>query len=433
MQTDIKSNRIAATLGRLGRSFSDSFTSLRNRNFRLYFIGQLISNTGSWLTNVALILLVLHITGSGVAVGVMTAFESVPLLLLSAWGGAITDRVDKRRFIILTQSLMMCDSAVLSVITFLPHPSLASLYALGLLSGVLAAFDVPLRRAFVREMVPPEDVSNAVVLYSIIFNMARIFGPALAGLLVVTLGYGWCFAIDAATFLAVLYCLYIMRPAELHRTAPAPRVKGEVRAGLRYVASMPSLWISFGMLTAVFLLAYNFNTTLPLFTTRSLHSNESVYTLLYSTFSIGAVISGLVVARRHMVHLRHIIFGSFAMGVTMLILALTPSVALAVPAVFLVGASAIVFMTASTAIVQIEGRPDMCGRVLALQTVVMNGTAVIGGPALGWMADTFGGRVPILAGAGVCLASAAFGYYADRRFNKAPASDAATPSCTLPS
>jgi MFS family permease len=398
-----------------------TFISLRNRNFRLYFIGQFISNTGSWLTNVAIILLVLHITRSGVAVGAITAFQCAPLLLLSAWGGAIVDRVDKRRFLILTQSLAMCISIALAVVAFLPHPSVVSLFILAFLGGVQAAFDNPLRRAFISEMVQPEDLPNAVVIYSVLFNTSRIFGPALAGLLVVTVGYGWCFSIDAATFLAVLYCLYLMRPGELLRHPRLPHVKGAVRAGVLYVTSMPTLWISFVMLTAVFLLSYNFSTTLPLFVTRSLHSSDSVFTLLYSTFGLGAVVSGLIVARRRMVQLRHIIYSAFAMGVFMIVLAFMPGVISSVAAVFLVGASAIVFLTASTAIVQLEGKPEMCGRVLALQTVVMNGTAVIGGPVLGWMADMFGGRVPIVVGGAVCLASAAFGYLANRRYDRTTA------------
>lgn len=421
MENDTQTSSLAAPKGRLRRMVGQTFISLRNRNFRLYFIGQFISNTGSWLTNVAMILLVLHITGSGVAVGAITAFECAPLLLLSAWGGAIVDRVDKRHFLLLTQSVAMCISIALAVVAFLPHPSVVSLFILALLGGVQAAFDNPLRRAFISEMVKPEDLPNAVVIYSVLFNTSRIFGPALAGLLVVTVGYGWCFAIDAATFLAVLYCIYLMRPGELRRHARLPHVKGAVRAGVLYVTSMPSLWISLVMLTAVFLLSYNFSTTLPLFVTRSLHSSDSVFTLLYSTFGLGAVVSGLVVARRRIVQLRHIIYSAFAMGVTMLVLAFMPGVALSVAAVFLVGASAIIFLTASTAIVQLEGRPEMCGRVLALQTVVMNGTAVIGGPVLGWLADTLGGRVPIIVGGTVCLASAAFGYLANRRYNKTTA------------
>ena len=183
--------------GGLGGALRKTFLSLRNRNFRLYFIGQLISNTGNWLTNVALVLLVLKTTGSGVAVGILAACQFGPILLLSAWAGAVADRSDKRKLLLVTQSLEMAQSTGLAILAFMTHPPLVGLYALAIGGGTLLAFDNPLRRSFVTEMVRADDVPNAVVLYSVIVNVARIFGPALAGLLVVTLGFGWCFTIDA--------------------------------------------------------------------------------------------------------------------------------------------------------------------------------------------------------------------------------------------
>jgi MFS family permease len=407
--------------GRLRRTLRSTFLSLRNRNFRLYFTGQIVSNTGNWLTNVALVLLVLKITGSGLAVGLLAACQFGPILFLSAWAGAFADRTDKRRMLLVTQSLEMAESIGLAVLAFLPHPPLGGLYALALFGGTLLAFDNPLRRSFVTEMVRAEDISNAVVMYSATVNVARIFGPALAGLLVVTLGYGWCFAIDAASYSAVLVCLFLMRPAELRRRPPRPRTKGEVRAGLRYVRSMPLLWISFAMLAAIGTLSYNFNVTLPLFVTDALHSTGGVFTIMYSVFSVGAVVSGLIVAHRRLVRLRHIIIGAAALGVTMLVLGSVPAVPGAIPAVFFVGMSSILYLTSTTAIVQIEARPEMQGRVLALQMVLMAGTAPVGGPLMGWIADTFGGRVPIVLGGVVCLLAAAFGYAANRRYVHRPA------------
>jgi MFS family permease len=406
------------TLGvtRLNRALRETFFSLRNRNFKLFFIGQMISNSGNWLTNVALILLVLTITGSGVAVGVLTACQFGPILFLSAWAGALADRSDKRHLLLVTQSLEMSQSIGLAILAFMPHPPLIGLYALAVVGGILLAFDNPLRRSFVTEMVPAGDIPNAVVLYSIIVNVSRIFGPALAGLLIVTLGYGWCFTVDAGTYLAVLYCLVVMRPADLYRRPPGQRTKGEVREGLRYVRSMPLLWISLIMLIAIQTLAYNFTVTLPLFVTDTLHSSGTAFTFLYSVFGFGAVVSGLVVANRNLVRMRHIILGAVALGVAMLILAFAPAVWAAVPAVFLVGMASILYLTATTAIVQVEARPEMHGRLLSLQTVVLGGSAVIGGPVLGWIADTMGGRAPIILGAIVCLAAALFGHYATRHY-----------------
>lgn len=407
---------VAGSGGRFSRALGKTFLSLRNRNFRLYFVGQMISNTGNWLTNVALTLLVLKITRSGLAVGILAGFQFGPILLLSAWAGAIADRVDKRRMLVLTQSLEMAQSVGLAVLAFRPHPPLAGLYALAAGGGILLAFDNPLRRSFVTEMVVAEDIPNAVVLYSTTVNASRIFGPALAGLLVVTLGYGWAFMIDAVTYVAVLVCLCMMRPEDLRRRPRKPRVDGEVREGLRYVQSMPVLWISFAMLAAIGILSYNFNVTLPLFVTDALHQSDGVFTILYSIFSLGAVVSALVVARRGLVQIRHIVLGAAALGVAMLVLAIVPGVGAAAPAVFLVGMASILYMTATTAMVQVEARPEMHGRVLALQTVILVGTAPIGGPVLGWLSDTFGSRSPIVLGGLVALLAAAFGYWAKRRY-----------------
>ena len=407
---------------RLSLTLKQTFLSLRSRNFRLFFIGQMISNSGNWLTNVALTLLVLKMTGSGLAVGVLAACQFGPILFLSAWAGALADRSDKRRLLLLTQSLEMMQSGGLAVLAFMPHPPIIGLYALAVVGGILLAFDNPLRRSFVSEMVPKEDIPNAVVLYSTIVNVSRIFGPAMAGLLVVTLGYGWCFTIDAATYLAVLYCLYIMRPGELHRAPSNPRSKGDVREGLRYVRSMPVLWISFVMLAAIGMLAYNFNVTLPLLVTRSLHSTEGMFTILYSVFSFGAVVSSLVVAQRRLVRMRHIIIGAVALGVAMLLLAASPGIGFAMPMAFLIGVASILYMTSTTAIVQVEAKAEMHGRVLALQSVLMMGTTPIGGPFSGWLADKMGSRAPIILGGIVCLLAAAFGYYASRRYlDHAPA------------
>jgi len=404
--------------GPLARTLGQTFHSLRHRNFRLYFIGQTISNSGNWLTNVALVLLVLSLTGSGFDVGLLAACQFGPILVLSAWAGALADRSDKRRFLLVTQSLEMAQSVGLAVLAFMPHPPLFGLYALALAGGVLLAFDNPLRRSFVSEMVPTDDIPNAVVLYSTVVNVARIFGPALAGLLTATVGYGWCFSVDAASYLAVLFCLYIMRPSELHRRPRQPRQKGEVRAGLRYVVAMPSLWISFVMLAAIGTLSYNFTVTLPLFVTDGLDSTGTVFTVLYSIYSAGAVVSGLIVAHRNLVRMVHIIAGAAALGATMLVLAVAPTVGIAVPAVFLVGMASILYLTATTAIVQVEGRADMHGRVLSLQTVLVAGTTPIGAPFLGWLADALGGRAPIVLGGVVALVAATFGAVASRRYGR---------------
>jgi MFS family permease len=413
--------------GRLARIVHRTFSSLSVRNFRYFFWGQLVSNTGNWLTNIALTLLVLHLTNSGLAVGLLTACQFGPILLLSAWAGAIADRSNKRNLLFVTQTGEMLQSITLAVLAFLPHPPLAALFAVAAVGGVLLAFDNPLRRSFVTEMVPPDERPNAVALYSAIVNTSRVFGPALAGLLVVTLGYGWAFALDAASYLTVLYALWRMRPSELLRVPTPDRARGQVRAGIRYVIRTPRLRISFVMLAIIGTLGYNLAVVLPLLVERALRGGDGAFTLVYATFSLGALVSALVVAGRRLVKIRHVVIGALGFGAAMLLLSIVPSVGFAVPAAFAVGLTSILYMTATTAIVQVEADPRMHGRILALQTVLMVGTAPIGGPFLGWLADVWGPRSTVVVGGVASIIAGVYGLLAVRRARTAAALSPAEP------
>lgn len=397
---------------------SKTFQSLRNRNFRLFFIGQSISNSGNWLTSIALTLLVLRLTGSGIAVGWLAACQYGPILLLAPWGGALADRSDKRRLLYITQTLEMAQSTGLAILAFQAHPSRIWLYGLAIAGGIVLSLDNPLRRSFVTEMVPPEDRQNAVVLYSMIVNLSRIFGPALAGVLVTTLGYGWCFTVDAITYLAVLACLALMRSAELLRVPVRPRQPGEVREGLRYLWSMPALAITYGMLAAIGLLAYNFNVTLPLFVTRALHGSDAEFTIIYSILSVGSLGGALWVAQRGRVTVRNSIVGAAALGVMLLALSATPSVAIAVPVAFGVGIASILYTTSTTALVQVRAKPEMHGRLLAVQTIFLVGSSAVGGPISGWVADMFGARALIAMGGVTCVVASTLGYVAARKVGR---------------
>ena len=410
-----------SSAARARSALGKTFQSLSTYSFRLFFIGQLISNTGNQLTNVALILFVLKLGHSGLAVGALAACQLGPLVALSAWAGAVADRSDKRRLLLMTQGLEMAQSLTLAVLAFQPQPSLFLLYALAILGGVLLAFDNPLRRSFVPEMVSKDDLPNAVVLYSTIVALSQVSGPALAGALIASLGFGWCFAVDAVTYLAVIACLIMMRERELYRQPPRARTGREVREGLRYVASVPRLWISFAMFALIGVFTFNLRVALPLLVTGPLHGTGVAFTALYATLSCGAVLGTLVVAHRRLVELRHAVMGAFALGCAMLLLSFMPSVPVAVPAAFFLGAASIVYMTASTTIAQVGTRPDMHGRVLALQTALIGGTALVGGPIVGQLADLAGARAPIAIGGLVCLATAGLGELGRRRFSQTDA------------
>jgi MFS family permease len=392
-----------------------TLSSLRWRNFRLFFIGQTISQTGNWLTNIALTLLILHRTGSGVALGLLVACQYGPILLLSAWAGVIVDRTSKRNLLYVTQALEMCESLALAALAFMHNAPLAAFYVIAVAGGTLLALDNPVRRSFVNEMVPTDEIPNAVTLYSAMNSMARIAGPAIAGLLIVTVGYSWCFTADAMSYAAVLTALAMMRSAELHRLPVTPRGRGQVRAGLKYIFGVPDLWITFVMLLLIGILSYNFAVVFPLFVEKGLHGGNGTYTLVYSAFSAGGLVGALLVARRSTVTIRTVAVAAAGLGAAMLVLSAVPSIALAFLVATLVGAASVAYMTATTSIAQLRTEPHMIGRVLALQTVLLVGTAPIGGPILGAIADAVGVRAPVLIGGVAALAAAAFGVLAARR------------------
>lgn len=386
-----------------------TFVSLSVRNFRLFFFGQLISNSGNWLTMVAITLLVLHRTHSGVAVGLLSACMFGPMLFLSPFAGVIADRSDKRRLLYVTQSAEMAQSIALAVLAFVSGSPLWAFFLVAFFGGCMLAFDNPARRSFVNEMVPPRLVPNAVTLYSALVNLSRMVGPTLAAALIVAVGYGWCFALDAASYVTVLFALALMRPSELRQVARTPRGRGQVRAGLRYVLDEPVLRVTFLMLLVVGVFSYNFTVVMPLFVERGLHGSDAQFALIYATFSAGAIVGTLVIARRVMVRLGMTIVCAGALGAAMILMTFVPNVAVAFPAAAFVGGASVAYMTTTTALAQLQSDERMVGRVLALQTVLLIGTTPVGGPFLGLLADGAGGRAPMLLGGIGALAAAALG------------------------
>jgi MFS family permease len=398
------------------RSFAGAtFRSLEVRNFRLFFAGQFVSQVGNWMTLVAQALLVLKITDSGVAVGVLTACQFLPVLVLGPWAGLVADRSDKRRLLMGVQAFAMLQSFALGALAFLDDPPVAALYAVALAGGVATAFDNPARRSFVVEMVPESHVQNAVSLNSAMMTSARVFGPALAGLLISTVGYGWAFVADGLSYITVLVGLWLIDPAGVRAAPVATRGKGQVRAGLRYVRQVPVLWISLVMMTVVGTLTFNFSVVYPLFVTRTLGGDDTAFTLLFSVSSVGSLLGALATASRKTAELRHVVLASVAFGLAMAALAAAPSLAVAYPLSVLVGMTSIAFMTTSTAIVQLRADPVMRGRVLALQAMVFLGSTPVGGPILGWVCEAWGARAGLLVGAAAALGAGLWGAAMVRR------------------
>lgn len=400
---------------RIRRATSDIFRSFEVRNFRLFFGGQLISQVGNWLTLVAQTLLVLELTDSGFALGWLAAAQFGPVLVFGAFAGLVADRSDKRRLLIGVQMLAMAQSFCLAVLGFMDSPPLGAIYAVALVSGVATAFDNPARRSFVVEMVPEERINNAVSLNSALMTGSRVIGPALAGLLVTTVGFGWAFLLDAFSYVAVIAALGRMNPAELRQAPVTPKGKGQVREGLRYARSVPELWVPLVMMTVIGTLAFNFQTVFPLFATRDLAGRDVTFTLLLSMLSFGSLVGALASARRTVVDVSVVSRNAMLFGLGMAVMAFVPNQPSAFAVGLMVGFGSIMFMTAATAITQLAAAPTMRGRVLALQAIVFLGSTPIGGPILGAISETFGARYGIALGAAATLGAGGFGFLTVRR------------------
>ena len=385
-----------------------TFRSLSIRNYRLFFMGQLVSLVGSWMQTVAIGWLVLTITNSATQVGLITAVQFVPTLLGSMHGGLLADRIDKRRILLWTQTALAVQAAALAVLALTGHASLPVLYALAIVQGCIITIDNPTRQAFVSEMVGPDELTNAVGLNSAMFNTARIVGPALGGVLITAVGTSTCFVINAVSFLAVIAGLLAMRPAELHRPEPAERAKGQLREGLRYAWQEPTLRMVFLMIAVMGTLAMNFMVVLPVVAKQVFHGHADTYGYMSAAMGLGSLIGALVAAARAKPSVRLLASASVAFGVTMLLDAVAGSLALEMVALFLTGITSITFMASANATLQLTSRPEMRGRVMAIYMLLFLGSTPIGGPLIGWIGQQWSARWSLAVGGISCLVAALF-------------------------
>jgi MFS family permease len=386
-----------------------SFDSLEVPNYRRYFVGQLISLSGNWMQTVTAIWLVLSLTGSGLAVGLTTALQFLPMLLLGAWGGLIADRVPKRRLLIITQALMAIPALGLFAVTATGVATAWMVYLAVFAMGAVNAVDNPTRQSFVIEMVGPDRVVNAVSLNSVIVQAARIVGPALAGILIATVGVVPCFGLNALTFVAMILALWGMDPRGLRSAPPAERTPGAIRAGLRYVSRTPELMVPLALMALVGTLGFNFQVVLPMLARFSFDGGPVAYAALVSAMAVGSIAGALANGAYGQAGPRLIAAGALAFGVAALLSAAMPSIALEIPVLALLGAAAVVFAATVNSTLQLAVAPHMRGRVMALYSVVFLGSNPIGGPLVGWLSASYDPRVALLlAGVtGVCAAWAA--------------------------
>jgi MFS family permease len=392
---------------RVRRAAGGTFRSLRVRNYRLFFGGQLVSLVGTWMQTVALGWLVLKITNSPAQVGFIVAVQFVPTLLGSIHGGLIADRFDKRKVLLWTQALFMVQAAALSAVAIAHVISLPALYALAVVQGAITTVDNPTRQAFVSEMVSSDELSNAVGLNSAMFNTARILGPAVGGVLIDLVGTTTCFVLNTVSFAAVIVALAAMRPEEFFRGLPMRREPGALRAGLRYVWEEPSLRLVLAMVLIIGTLAMNFQVVLPVVAKQVFHGTAGTYGMLSAVIGIGSLLGALAVASRAGPTVRLLATAATCFGVAMLFDAVAPSLGLEIPALAVTGMASVTFFASANASLQLGSRPEMRGRVMAIYMLLFLGSTPIGGPIVGWIGGEWGARWSLAVGAIGCLAAAA--------------------------
>lgn len=393
---------------RLRRATRRTFRSMEVRNFRLYFVGQIISASGTWMQSIAQAWLVLQLTSSGVALGITVALQFTPMLVAGAWSGVLADRVDKRRLLLGTQAAAGALALVLGVITALGVVQLWMIYVLALLLGIVTALDNPARRAFVAEMVSTEHVTNAVSLSSALFTAARVVGPAIGGVLIATTGVAWCFFVNAASYGAAIAAFLLMQRGEFFAVEPVPKRKGQLREGLRYAWSTPALRVPLVMTALIGTLAFNFQVVLPLLAKRTFDGDAGTFGALYALMSVGSVIGALVTAHRSRSSQRYLVAASVAYGGLLLLAAAAPTLGVELVLLVPVGAAGVGFVAMANGVLQTECDPAMRGRVMALFSVAFLGSTPIGGPVVGWVSQSFGPRAGLVLGGLAALGAGAF-------------------------
>ncbi|MDQ0378947.1 MFS family permease [Amycolatopsis thermophila] len=386
------------------------FASLRVRNYRLFFSGQVISNIGTWMQRIAQDWLVFQLSGNNpVALGIAVMLQFLPTLMLSLWAGVLADRVDKRKLCIAIQSGIGVQALVLGLLDVGGIVTLWQVYVLCFVLGIFSSLDVPARQSFVAEMVGRKQISNAVALNSSVFNMARIVGPAIAGFAITWVGTGWMFLANAVSTLAVITGLLLMNPDQLFRGPAVARAKGQLREGLAYVRGRSDLVSLMVLVFFVSTFGITFFTSLAIVAGNVFGTQADGYGLLSTLIAVGTFTGSLMAARRGArgkPRVRLLLLAAFSLGAVEFVAAFMPTYLAFGIALIPLGFATITFLNTANALVQTSVSPEMRGRVMGLYVLVLIGGNPIGGPMVGWMADTFGGRSPFYIGGVISVITA---------------------------
>jgi MFS family permease len=408
---------------RLGLSPGQMVSSLHQRNYRLFFFGQLVSVAGTWMQSVAQSFLVLDLTHSGTQLGLTSAARFLPMFLFGPIGGVFADRMDRRRVLYVTQSLAGLLAAVFAVTVGTHSIRLWIVYLLALALGFVNVFDNPARQSFISEMVSAQDLPNAVTLNSVAMNMARVFGAALGGVIAAAIGLALCFTCNALSFAAVLISLAAMRKSELIPAKRVSRQKRQVRQGLRYVRNTPELLIPLVMIAVIGTLAWEFQVSLPLMASKVFHGGAAAYGVMASVMGGGAVVGGLISAARPRPGARALCLAAIGWGIAILAAAVAPGMALELAALVFVGYGSITFNSLAKTTLQLAAKPEMRGRVMALWALAWLGSTPIGGPIVGWVGQVIGARWALVIGGLATLACGVLALPALTRIDRRAAAD----------
>ena len=372
--------------------------SLSHRNYRLFFFGQLVSQAGTWMQTVAQSFLVLGLTHSGTQLGLTTAARFLPVLLFGQVGGLFADRADKRRVLYVTQASAGLLAAAFAMLTGTHEMRLWTVYVLAVALGFVNVFDNPARQSFISELVPPDDLPNAVTLNSVSMNIARVFGAALGGLVAAVLGLALCFGLNAVSFAAVLASLAAMRAAGLFPARRVTREPGQIMQGLRYVRGTPELLIPLVMIAVIGALAWEFPVSLPLMASKVFGGGAAAYGVMASVMGVGAVAGGLVAAGRGRPRASALCLSAIGWGIAILLAAVAPTMPLELAALVFVGYGSITFNSMAKTVLQLAAKPTMRGRVMALWGLAWLGSTPIGGSIVGWIGQDAGARWSLVVG-----------------------------------
>lgn len=383
------------------RSWRNVGRSLRSPNFRKWTFGQGLSHVGSWMQQTAELWIVLSITGSGLALGIHSLLRFGPILLFGAFGGVLSDRLDRRRLLLATQSIHCLASVVLAVMSWIASPTLLLIYLMVGVQGLTNAVDSPLRRSFIRNLTSEADLSNAVSIDSTFSTIARTLGPALGGIVVAGFGPEWCFTINALSYGFVLYAVLSIDPTTLRPQAPVGRASRQLRAGLTYAWNSNTIRATLALSAVVSVFAWNWNTLLPGYAALSFSGDARLFGSMISTLSIGAFLGAITAARVARLTPKHLVGAGAVVAAALWCIAIATTLPLALGGIALLGASGTTFTISSQALLQLEVSDNMSGRIMSLFSVVFVGSKPIGGLLGGWIMDVSGPRMAFALGGAV--------------------------------